>query len=350
MWVPMRPGETMAQHSSKSAPVIALRRPERLSPLVSLGLRGLIVLALLAVAVLGHWIDRDGLKDNIDGHISFLDIIYFTAITITTVGYGDIVPVTETARMFDTLVLTPIRLFVWLIFLGTAYDFVFRRLWDRWQMQSIQAELRGHHIVCGYGSSGEAAVGELRRGGVPPLEIVVIDGDAARVEAAIAGGVTAMQGDATHNAVLQAAQVARAHAVLVCTGRDDTSALVVLSARQLSPATHVSVIVKATENEGLIRQAGADAVVNPVDLGGQLLARAADSRRVVDYVADLVTNDGRVCLQERPVTAAEVGTSLRDLATGLGVRIHRGRRVIGFWEAEPLAAGDVVVEIVARVG
>jgi voltage-gated potassium channel len=333
-------------------PWLRLQRPERVGPGVSLALRALLVFALIGVALAGHWFDREGLRDNSDEDISFIDVVYFTAITVATVGYGDIVPVTDQARLFDTFVVTPIRLFIWLIFLGTAYDFIFKRIWDRWHMQKIQRELHGHCIVCGYGSSGEATVAELLRGGSDPLQIIVIDGSAERIEKAVAVGVTGLQGDATHNEVLSAARIETANSVLVCVGRDDTAALVVLSARTLSPGAHVSAIVKSEENEALVRQAGASVVVNPVDLGGHLLARATGSAHVVDYVTDLVTNSGRVCLKERPVTDAEVGRPLSGISSGLGVRIERAGTMIGFWEdaAKSLCAGDVIVEIVPTAG
>lgn len=333
------------------APWLRLQRPDRIGPGASLGLRALLVLALISIALAGHLLDKDGLRDNYDGQVSFSDVVYFTTITVATVGYGDIVPVTDKARMFDTFVVTPIRLFIWLLFLGTAYDFVFKRIWDRWRMQRIQGQLNGHCIVCGYGSSGEATVGELCRGGSDPLQIVVIDTDPARIEKAVSCGVTGLVGDASHNEVLSAAQVEAANDVLVCTGRDDTAALVVLSARKLAPDAHISALVKSSENEALMRQAGANVVVNPVDLGGHLLARATGSANVVDYVTDLVTSTGRVCLQERPVTAAEIGRPLAQVATGLGVRIHRGEAIYGFWEvaAGTLQAGDVIVEIVPSI-
>jgi voltage-gated potassium channel len=332
----------------EKTPWLRLQRPDRMGPGLSLALRAALAAGLIGIALAGHWFDRGGLRDNVDGQVSFIDVVYFTAITVATVGYGDIVPVTDQARLFDTFVVTPIRLFVWLIFLGTAYDFIFKRLWDRWHMQKIQRELHGHCIVCGYGSSGEATVGELCRAGGDPLQIVVIDTDADRVAKAVNCGVTGLVGDATFNEVLSAARIETARTVLVCTGRDDTAALVVLSARRLAPDAHVSAIVKSAENEALVRQAGASVVVNPVDLGGHLLARATGSAHVVDYVTDLVTNSGRVCLQERLVTAAEVGRSLSDVSTGLGVRILRGDNPIGFWEAasKSLQAGDIIVEIV----
>ncbi len=89
--------------------------------------RCLILLVLVAMILAIFWYDRDGLRDQIDGEISFHDVAYFTAVTISTVGYGDIVPVSDRARMKDTLLVTPLRLIIWLIFLGTAYELVLQR-------------------------------------------------------------------------------------------------------------------------------------------------------------------------------------------------------------------------------
>lgn len=118
----------------------------------TLGLRILLVSVLLSIALAVHWYDRDGLRDNVDGHISFIDVICFTTITITTVGYGDIIPVSDQAKLFESFVVTPIRVFVWLIFLGTAYDFAFRSVLERIRTVMIRDGLKKHTIVCGYGA------------------------------------------------------------------------------------------------------------------------------------------------------------------------------------------------------
>lgn len=302
---------------------------------------------LIGIALAGHWFDREGLKDNIDGHVSFIDVIYFTMITVTTVGYGDIVPVSDRARLFDTFVVTPVRIFVWLIFLGTAYSFVIRHSWERWRMSLVQKNLQDHAIVCGYGATGAAAVSELIRRGCPPERIVVVDGDAAALEAAADLGVSTVHGDASRNAVLEAAQISRARSVLIAAPRDDAAILIALTARRLAPNVQVSSTVRSTENEVLMREAGVDVIVNPVSFGGLLLAGSTAGSRIPEYVADLVAVDGRVALKERPVEPSEIGKPLSALSTGLGVRIYRDGQPVGFWEegAKRLLAGDVVIEI-----
>jgi len=328
---------------------------ERRSPVgvwQSLGLRALLVAGLLAIALLGHWLDREGLRDNADGRVSFLDIVYFTAVTVTTVGYGDIVPVTPSARMFDTFVVTPIRLFVWLIFLGSAYSFVIQHSWQRIRTRMIERALHDHYIICGFGAGGSAATEELLREGIAPAAILVIDDDADRIALAKASGVTVLKGDATHDETLEAAAVRRAKSVLVSMGRDDTAALVVLSARRLNPDVPISVSIRAAETEDLLRQAGARSVINPVSLGGHLLARSSQSAHAVDYLRDLASAEGRVVIVERPARAEDEGRSLRDIATGLGLRLVRDGETLGVFDRDQatIRAGDTIVEIVSVAG
>ena len=133
---------------------VTLRRKSPLPIWGQIAWRGALVLGLLLFAILVYWIERDGLHDSFDEEVSFLDVVYFTMISITTTGYGDIVPTSNQARMFDAFIVTPIRIFFVLIFIGTAYTFVFRRTWDKWRMARIQQSLRGHIVVASFGTSG----------------------------------------------------------------------------------------------------------------------------------------------------------------------------------------------------
>jgi voltage-gated potassium channel len=329
-----------------------LRRSSQTPIWLSLLYRILAVVGLIAIAILVHWLDRDGLRDNYDGHVSLLDIIYFTSISISTTGYGDIVPVTPQARMFDALIVTPIRIFVVLIFLGTAYNFVIKRTWERWQMRRIQQNLTGHTIVCGYGISNRQAVNELLLRGGKASEIVVIDGDIEALAEAEALGCNVMQADATRDQVLEDVRVREARAVLVSAGRDDTSVLIVLTARALAPAVPISVVIRAEDNESLAAQAGATTVINPVSFTGLLLAGSTQGAHVADYLADLASVDGRVSLHEREATAADIGQPLRAITTGIGVRLYRDGEPYGVSdpESQMIAPGDMIVEIIKGQG
>ncbi len=327
---------------------VMLRRRSPLPVWIQIGWRVGLVFGLLAFAVIVHWLERDGLRDNLDGHVSFLDVIYFTMISITTTGYGDVVPVADHTRMFDALVVTPIRIFFVLIFIGTAYTFVFRRTWDKWQMARLQRKLTGHIVVAGFGTSGSDAVEELIARGTPASEIVVVDCEAEPLEAAEALGCAVLQGDATRDKTLQAIHVDRAKALVVSAGRDDTSILIALTARHVAPGLKISVAVRNADNELLARQAGATTVINPVSFAGLLLAGSTEGAHIADYIADLASTSGRVQLHEREVTAEECGKPLSAITRGLGVRVYRDDRPYGFWEPEAasLLPGDCIVEIV----
>lgn len=330
---------------------MTLRRKTRLSVASQITVRLVTLFALIALIVLVHWIERDSLKDNYDGHISFSDVIYFTMISATTTGYGDIVPVTDGARLFDALVVTPIRVFVILILAGTAYTFVIKQIWYKWRMRKLQRTLCDHIIVAGFGTSGSEAIKELIARGTDPCTIVVIDSDSEAIEEAEDLGCMVLQADATRDAALLAVHVERASAMIVSAGRDDTTILICLTARHLAPNLPISVVVRTVDNEAPARAAGATTIINPISFAGLLLAGSAHHTGTAEYLADLASVDGRVQLSERPVAGDEVGRPLVAIDSGLGVRILRAGEAIGFWEegAGALQAGDRIIEIVPTV-
>ena len=317
-----------------------------------LGIRLGLAIALIFVVVLVHWWDRDGLVDNLDGEVSFSDVIYFTMISITTTGFGDIAPISDRARMVEAVIVTPIRFAVFFIFVGTAYNFIIKRSWEKFRMARIQDQLSNHIVVLGYGISGSEAVAELIERGTDPQCIVVVDPSEDRLAEAERLGCNVMAADATRDETLGAVRIAQAQTVLVSAGRDDTSILIVLSVRALAPNTPISVVVRADDNEQIARQAGANNVINPVRFTGLLMAGSAKGAHIADYLADLASVSGRVQLVEREVTEAECGCAIGDLHTGgRGLRVYREGRALGFWEEEcqNLRAGDVIVEIVPTV-
>jgi len=327
---------------------MTLRRQSRLRPWAQFGIRMAIMVGMIVFIVAFHWFERDALKDQIDGHISFSDVIYFTMISATTTGYGDIVPVTDRARLFDALIVTPIRVFFLLLLAGTAYSFIIKRSWNRWLMKLIQKNLRGQILMAGFGVSNDKALEELLKRGTSPKRIVVIDNDPEALERAGECGVAVLLGDAARDETLLAAHVDRAAAILVSTGRDDSNILVVLTARKLSPNVKISATIRESDNEDIARQAGADTVINPVSFTGLLLASSLEGPFRADYLIDLATSAGRVELRERLVTANEVGRSADEICTGQAVRLIREGKSHAPHDAafRRLTPGDRILEII----
>ena len=348
-----KPRVTFATGRRKRAPHLddhrPLRRALRIPVWGDLGLRLSAALLLICVVVLVHWADREGLKDSHDGVVSFLDVVYFTMISITTTGFGDIAPVSDRSRLVEAVIVTPIRVVVLFIFVGAAYNYVLKRGWEKWRMARIQEKLSNHIVVLGFGVSGSEAVAELIARGTDPHCIVVMDMDTERLAAAEAIGCNVIEGDATRDEHLMAVRIDQARTVLVSAGRDDASILIVLTVQHLAPDVPISVVIRAADNELLAHQAGADNVINPVRFTGLLLAGSAQGAHIAEYLSDLASVDGRVQLVERPVAAEEVGRGLSELTSGgIGLRIYRGGEPLGFYdkEAAALREGDVVVEIV----
>ena len=325
-----------------------LRRAVRVPVWADVGIRVGAALALVFVVVLIHYADRDGLVDSHDGHVSFLDVVYFTMISITTTGFGDIAPISDRSRLVEALIVTPIRFAVIFIFVGTAYNFIIKRSWEKFRMSRIQEQLSGHVVVLGFGVSGSEAVNELIERGAEPSNIVVMDTSENRLHLAEELGCNVICADASRDENLMAVRITEAQTVLVSAGRDDSSILIVLTVRHLAPKVPISVVVRAEDNEILARQAGADNVINPVRFTGLLLAGSAQGAHIAEYLADLASVTGRVQLVEREVTPAEIGQPLSAIKTGgRGLRIYREGEACGFWEAEAtsLREGDIIVEI-----
>lgn len=320
--------------------------PNAWSPTRILATRLVFVVLLFCLVFSLLWWDRDGLRDQLDGEISFTDVVYFTMVTVTTVGYGDIVPVSTRARLIDALVVTPIRLGVWFLFLGTAYQLIIRQYMEGYRMAKLQSTLNRHLIVCGFGHTGLSATKELLARGVKADQIVAIDSQEERVRLAGSLGVAAFQADSTQEAVLRDAVIDKAKAVIIAAGRDDSSALTLLTARHLNPTVRIIVSAKEEENVKLFKQGGADAIISPATFGGYIIAAAVDHGHMVQYLDDLLTVGGKVALVERAVRPDEIGKTPADLKPEFVLRLYRGPTMVSLLELEQagrLQAGDILV-------
>ena len=347
-WVRRTMRRIRAERGADALPIL-VRRAAR-PPEVTLMLRAGFVLLMVASVFLVFLLDRDGLRDQIDGNVSVSDVIYFTMVTITTVGYGDIVPVSDEARLIDAFFVTPVRIFVWLTFLGTAYQLIIQRLIEEWRMLRLQRELKDHVILCGYGHSGSIAASELLLRGWEPEQIAVIDPDRNEVTRAAERGFIGLHGDASSEEILRVAGVQRAHSVIVSVGRDDTTVLIVLTVRALAHGVRIIASVAEPENVKIVRSGGADEIVSPSRVGGYLMADAVGMQGTIDFVSELLSYRGKCQLVEREARPEEVGRLARETEGTVIVEIRRGQHRFGCWTDPTLRieSGDRVIAIDAN--
>lgn len=318
------------------------------SPLRTLLFRLCFVVFLCMLAFFVLYLDRSGLRDSTKSTpMSIVDLIYFTMVTVATVGYGDIVPVTERARLIDAFFIVPIRIGIWFIFLGTAYQFVIQRVVEEFRMKRLQKQLNHHIVVCGYGLSGSITVRELLESGVDPDTIIVLDPRQEAVEAATALGVTGLLGDPTQEDLLQYAQVRQAKAVIISVTDDPTAILLTLTVRSLAPDTKIDVRIQENIYQRQLRQAGADVIVSSTKIGALLLADAVNSRYIVPFVNEMLSTRGRATLVERPASRREIGCMSNEVPGAVVVGLERGGKVASFYEQPPcrIEAGDTLVVI-----
>ncbi|HEY5755188.1 MAG TPA: potassium channel family protein [Steroidobacter sp.] len=315
----------------------------------TLAMRATLVLIMFAIVMAVFWFDRDGLRDNYDDSISFTDVVYFTMVSVTTVGYGDIVPVTRQARLVDALLVTPIRLFIWLIFVGTAYQLVLQRLIEDFRMRRLQARLQDHIVLCGFGHAGRCAAAELVARGFDKQHILVVDIEQSRIEDAAELGYIGILGDASREHTLSETMLQQAKALLVCTDRDDTNVLITLTARNLAPKVRIISRVEEAENDKLLRQSGANATVLPSRVGGILMADSIESSHLATYVMDLISAGGTVTLMERAPRADEIGRRPFE-SQALILRVMRDRHSYGFWESDLRIQADDKLIVIGAPG
>jgi len=321
--------------------------PTRERPLWSLLRRIGVAVGLLVLVTLVTFVGRDGYRDVDGDPVSLLDATYYASVTLTTTGYGDVTPVSPTARAVTAFVVTPARVLFLIVLVGTTLELLTERFRHTLAESRWRKRMTGHTIVVGYGATGRGAVESLRGCGVADERIVVVDRSEQQLHEAQRAGLTGVQGDATRTEVLRAAGVAVARALIVACGRDDTATLITLTGRELSPTIRISAAVKETENAHLLKQSGADTVIVSAEAAGHLLGLATDQPHAVAVFEDLLVMGNGLDLVERPLAPEEVGGPPQPLGGRLPVALVRGDVRIPF--DDPAFArtreGDLIVAI-----
>ena len=270
---------------------------------------GYALLLIIAVAFLAY-LDRAGYSEP----LTFIDALYYSAVTLSTTGYGDITPVTQTARLINIFLITPARVAFLMLLVGTTLSVLTEDSRKTLQIQQWRNSVRNHTIVIGYGTKGRSAIDALIAGGAAPSSIVVIDPDPAALTVAEKRGLITVHGNGTKSDVLRVAAVSRARSVIVAPSSDDTAVLITLSVREMAPSAMIVASVREGENQHLLMQSGADSVVVSSETAGRLLGIATVTPPVVEMMEDLLSPDEGFAVAERQIADDEVGANPRHLA------------------------------------
>lgn len=317
--------------------VVTIPRSARATPWALMARRfGYATLLIVAVAVLVY-VDRDGYSEP----LTFIDALYYSSVSLSTTGYGDITPVTQGARLVNIFIITPARVAFLILLVGTTLSVLTEDSRKTLEIQQWRQTVRNHTIVIGYGTKGRSAIDALLAGGAAPSSIVVVDTDQVALSSAEKRGLVTVHGDSTKSDVLRIAGVTRARSVVVAPSTDDTAVLVTLSVRELAPSAMIVASVRESENQHLLMQSGADSVVVSAETTGRLLGLATVTPPVVEMMEDLLSPDEGFAVAERPIADDEVGANPRHLADiVLGVVRSGELYRIDSPEAETVEPGD----------
>ncbi|MFD1933051.1 MULTISPECIES: potassium channel family protein [Nonomuraea] len=328
-------------------PETGVRLPNlAISPIRAVLRRVLYACGALAAVFLLVAVDLDGYKDSYDGKVSLLDALYYATVTVSTTGYGDITPVSPLARAINIVAVTPLRIVFLVILVGTTLEVLTQRTRENFLIQRWRSGLRDHTVIVGYGTKGRAATRTLLENDRAKESIVVVDPRAEAIEEANADGFVGVVGDATRSEVLNRAGVRLAKEIIIAVQRDDTTALVTLTSRQLNPSATIVAAVREAENDPLVRQSGADVVITSSDAAGRMLGVATQSPAVSALIEDFLVYGKGLDLTERPVRPHEVGKAAIE-CDGMVIAVVRDGEIVPY--ADPRAAsvreGDRLVVI-----
>jgi voltage-gated potassium channel len=307
-------------------------------------------LLLVLAGTLGYWLIEDDYTP--------FDALYMTVITLSTIGYAEVHPLSTAGRVFTIiLILGGVFTFFYAVtaIIRAIISGEVRDLFGRQLMERSLAQMRGHTIVCGYGRMGRLVCQELARQRMP---FVLIDSNEELLaDFDLPAGIP-LHGDATSDEALRHAGVERARALITVMASDANNLYTTMSARLLNKDIFIVARVEDMHAETKLRRAGANRVVSPYQIGGIRLAQAVLRPTVMDFI-ELATQTEHVELQieEAQVRAASRLAGARLKESGLradlkviivAVKKPSGQMVFNPDPEQTLEAGDILVAIGRR--
>ena len=273
---------------------------------------------------------------------TLLEAFYMTMITISTVGFGELHPLSEAGRLFVSIyIFFNLLVVAYLVSVLTTYIFD-GELRNLFQMLRTDQEIRNvsdHIIVCGFGRNGNKAYHELRDSGA---QVVIVEQSEALLKSILENNSTKMLsvlGDATTDETLLAAGISRARALITALPKDADNVFVTLTARELNPGIKIIARASLKSSEAKLLRAGADSVVMPDEIGGSHMANLVIRPEVIRFL-DMISGLGPSKLRLEELRPDEMrpewrGRSIRELdirsrtgATVIGLKHHTGELLV----------------------
>jgi voltage-gated potassium channel len=278
--------------------------------------------ALLCVVLIGtagfHYIE----------HWSWFDGFYMVLTTLTTIGYGEVHPLSPLGRYFNVVIILAGVVLVFLILgaLGQALlEIEFNNLFGRRRMQREIERLQGHYIICGAGRVGRAVARQLQSN-APPAPFIILEGNEAKAEKIRQEtGWLIVHSDATQESQLRAARIEQAAGLVAATSTDASNIFVILTARSLNPK--LKIISRASEEdaEKHMRTAGADLVISPYGFAGYRIAQSFLRPNVTNFLELAFLRTG----SEMGLEVEELRIDSASIYVGQGLRASRIRHDLG---------------------
>ena len=310
---------------------------------------GLFFAAILTMGTAGYMV--------IEGW-TLNEALYMTVITLSTVGFTEVRPLSTAGRWFTTvLILVGVGGAAYLF--STVADYIvtgeLRGTLEKRRMQKKADVMHDHYIVCGYGRVGRQVVRELQAHGA---SVIVIDNDPERAGLPSTAGLTYIAGDASDDTVLRQAGIERARGLVAATGTDAENVFITLSARAIQRDLTIVARGILADAERKLRKAGADHVILPHAIGGRRMAGVLMRPTVVDFL-DVVmhSDDLELWLEDIPIQG---GCPLANCSVRLAqIRTRTGANVLAIKTAQGqlithvdpdyvLGAGDLLVALGTR--
>jgi voltage-gated potassium channel len=329
-------------------PAVGLRKDAPLNPLQRFRLPLLILALVFCYGVIGYMVLE---------RWSFIDSLFMTLTTVTTVGYEEVHPLGAGGRIF-TMTVIVFGVGTMLYTLGIFGELLIEGQLGRWaRMRGMEARtdrLTDHFIVCGYGRMGTRVAEEFGQMGTP---FVIVESNAEPLERLRAANVLYVEGDATSDESLLKAGILRAKGLVSAVDSDERNVFITLTARALNPALFIVARSSYQDSAEKLRRAGANQVVSPYVMGAHRMAALAVRPVAVDVLdtvlhgenIDLVIEEFLVPSSSRLLGCTLGDSGLRDGgANVLAIRKRSGQLRINPPDAQILESDDLVVAIGTR--